>query len=90
MAKDKRINVSGTVTPALHEFLEEFRWSNRLTKSDVVNAALVEWAKAKGFEEPTAGETDTAEDTAKAEDSGPQAPAPAEDKPAKAAAKRAS
>jgi hypothetical protein len=81
MAKDKRINVSGTVTPALHEFLEEFRWSNRLTKSDVVNAALVEWAKAKGFEEPTNGETPATEDAAPAEDA---------KAPAKATAKRAS
>lgn len=53
---DKRINVSGTVTPALHEFVEEYRWSHRLSKSDVINAALEEWGKAQGFTEPKADE----------------------------------
>ena len=60
MAKDKRINVSGTVTPALHEFLENYRWDpkRRLTKSDVVNKALEAWAAAEGFVEPESGEAE--------------------------------
>jgi hypothetical protein len=56
----KRINVSGTVTPELHEFIEEFRWSNRMSKSDVINAALVEWGGKHGFSQPEAGEGDAA------------------------------
>lgn len=67
----KRINVSGTVTPELHEFIEEHRWSNRLSKSDVVNGALVDWGKAHGFEQPNGSET------AETEVSEPEAEAPA-------------
>jgi hypothetical protein len=59
-AKAKRVNVSGTVTPALNEFIEEHRWTNRLSKSDVINDALVAWGKSKGFTEPVA-EAETAE-----------------------------
>jgi hypothetical protein len=54
MAKQapKRINVSGTVTPELHEFIENHRWTNRMSKSDVINKALEDWGKANGFEQP--------------------------------------
>lgn len=79
---DKRINVSGTVTPELHEFLEEHRWTNRLSKSDVVNAALVSWAEGKGFKQPeAASESESGSEAAK-----PAEPEPA--KPAKPAARR--
>lgn len=71
---DKRINVSGTVTPALHEFVEEYRWSHRLSKSDVINAALVAWGEAQGFTEPKADEAPADEakaDEAKADEAKP-------------------
>lgn len=71
-AETKRINVSGTVTPALHEFIEEHRWSNRLSKSDVINAALVAWGEANGFKEPEVSEGDEPKATE-------SVPTPAED-----------
>lgn len=58
-AEKKRINVSGTVTPELHEFIEEHRWSNRLSKSDVINGALIEWGKAHGFTQPDEAQAET-------------------------------
>lgn len=54
--KVKRVNVGGTVTPDLHEFLEEYRWTHRMSKSDVINAALLAWAKGEGFEPAETGE----------------------------------
>ena len=71
----KRINVSGTVTPELHEFLENHRWANRMSKSDVINQALVEWGERHGFTQPESGEAAEAETT---------------EAPAKAKARRAS
>lgn len=84
--KDKRINVSGTVTPALHEFIENYRWSNRKSKSDVINEALLSWAKGNGFTEPATGET-PAEGDAKAAEAAKPAEAP---EVVKAGARRAS
>jgi hypothetical protein len=52
--QEKRVNVSGTVSAALHEFIEEHRWANRMSKSDVINAALVKWGVENGFAEPQA------------------------------------
>lgn len=52
--KVKRVNVSGTVTPELNEFIEEHRWTNRLSKSDVINAALEAWGTANGFDQAKA------------------------------------
>lgn len=54
--EDKRVNVSGTVSPALDEFIESHRWANRKSKSEVVAAALGEWAAKLGFVEPKTGE----------------------------------
>lgn len=59
----KRINVSGTVTPELHEFLENHRWANRMSKSDVINQALVEWGERHGFTQPESGEAPEAAET---------------------------
>lgn len=63
----KRINVSGTVTPELHEFIEEHRWTNRMSKSDVINKALVDWGKANGFVQPEVSEDAKGEDTPEVE-----------------------
>jgi hypothetical protein len=63
-AKAKRVNVSGTVTPELNEFIEEHRWTNRLSKSDVINDALVEWGKAHGFTQPVKGADEAPKDEA--------------------------
>lgn len=46
--KAKRVTVSGTVTPELHDFIESHRWANRMSKSDVVNEALAEWGTRHG------------------------------------------
>lgn len=92
--QDKRVTVSGTVTPGLHEAIEAYRWPNRMSRSDVVNAALIEYGeKHLGYTEPKTGEADAegAEETQDAapEESGPQTPAPAETGKGKATARRA-
>lgn len=67
----KRINVSGTVTPELHEFIEEHRWSNRMSKSDVINKALEDWGKANGFVQPKASEDEAVTDSEAPEPTAP-------------------
>lgn len=54
--KPNRLNVSGTVSPELHEFLEDYRWTNRKSRSDVVSEALEAWAKSNGFTPKATGE----------------------------------
>ena len=77
-----RVTVSGTVSPALGEFLEDYRWKNRLNRSAVVGNALAAWAKSEGFEEP-APEEPTDADAENGADV-----APVESEPVKAGAKR--
>ena len=78
-----RVTVSGTVSPALGEFLEDYRWQNRKNRSAVVGDALLEWAKGEGFTEPEAetGETPADADNANT-DSSDAAPEPVGAKPA--------
>ena len=81
-----RVTVSGTVSPALGEFLEDYRWKNRLNRSAVVGNALAAWAKSEGFEEPAAESADESADAdADAENADV---APVESEPVKAGAKR--
>jgi len=47
--KPTRVNVSGTISPELDKFIEDYRWSNRMTKSQVISTALTEWGKGKGL-----------------------------------------
>ena len=56
----KKVAITGTVTPALREAVEDYRWSNRMSLSDVVTEAIETWASAKGVTVPT-----EQEDTAK-------------------------
>lgn len=44
MAKDKGIAVTGVVSPGMREAIEEYRWQNRKTVSDVVRDAFDAWA----------------------------------------------
>lgn len=67
--------VTGAVTPELREALEEYRWKNRKTVSEVVRGALETWAKGEGIwsdEKPEGESEDTAEgeseDTAKGDE----------------------
>lgn len=46
---EKKIAITGTVTPALREAVEEYRWANRMSLSDVVTEALTEWSSARGL-----------------------------------------
>lgn len=42
-------NVSAKLPDDLYAFIEDYRWSNRLTKTQVMIDALTEWAATKGF-----------------------------------------
>lgn len=44
----KKVAITGTVTPALREAVEDYRWSHRMSLSDVVTEAIETWARAKG------------------------------------------
>jgi hypothetical protein len=43
--------VSAKLPDDLFTFIENYRWDNRLTKTQVVIDALDEWAKGKGFKQ---------------------------------------
>lgn len=42
--------VSAKLPDDLLTFVEDYRWSNRLTRSQVIIEAITDWAKTKGFE----------------------------------------
>lgn len=51
--KTKNTPVTGTVSAELREFIEEYRWSNRKTVSEVVREAFETWGATVGYA-PTA------------------------------------
>lgn len=73
-----RKTVSGTVSPELFDFIDDYHWKNKKNRSQVIGDALLSWAKSEGFEEPTTGETPADPTDVPGEDSGPQTPEPAE------------
>lgn len=44
--------ITGTIRPELREAVEDYRWSHRMSVSDVVGQALEVWAEAKGVKVP--------------------------------------
>ena len=48
----KKVAITGTVTPALREAVEDYRWSHRMSLSDVVTEAIETWARDKGVTVP--------------------------------------
>lgn len=61
--------VTGAVTPELREALENHRWSNRKTLSEVIREAVEYWAQANDLWSP-AGEAETSEGDADKADEG--------------------
>jgi hypothetical protein len=49
VAPEKGVQVTGTVSAALAEAIEDYRWANRMTRADVVAGALRQWAEANGL-----------------------------------------
>lgn len=45
---EKKIAITGTISPELREAVENYRWDNRMSLSDVVTQALGEWADKRG------------------------------------------
>lgn len=45
----KSVQVSTSISPELHEALEDFRWTKRLEKADVLRVALQEYAVNHGI-----------------------------------------
>ena len=56
--KDKGVAVTGVISPGMREAIEDYRWKNRKTVSDVVRDAFDAWAAQNKIKvaEPTAGE----------------------------------
>lgn len=51
MSKPSTKHVSATITSELHDFLNQYRWDERIDKfTDVIREALVEYAVARGYE----------------------------------------
>lgn len=44
MAKIKGVQVSATISPELNNALEDYRWTVRKTKAEVIKAAIEEYA----------------------------------------------
>lgn len=44
--------ISAKLPPPLYEFVEDYRWDNRLTKSGIIILALTDWATSKGYVAP--------------------------------------
>jgi hypothetical protein len=49
---EARETIACTVPKALAAFIEDYRWENRLSRSEVVAKALAEWAGQNGFPKP--------------------------------------
>ena len=47
--KSNKAGISGTISPGLKGVLEEYRWSNRMTFSAVLEEAIVYWAIGNGL-----------------------------------------
>jgi len=45
-------SVAGSVPASLREAVEAYRWQHRMTVSDVLRAALTDWATAHNLLEP--------------------------------------
>lgn len=43
----RKAMISAGITPELHEAVESHRWANRMSKAQVVEEALTEWAHAR-------------------------------------------
>ena len=52
MAKVDKVAITGTISPDMREAIEEYRWSHRMSLSDVVVSALRLWAKENGVNLP--------------------------------------
>lgn len=48
--KKKPNTVSAAIEDNLFQFMEDYRWANRMSKTEVVVSALTAWAKTKGFD----------------------------------------
>jgi hypothetical protein len=59
MAKTKGVQVSGTVREELSAALEDYRWTVRKTRSEIVTTALEEYATNHGLNVPTGTEEAT-------------------------------
>ena len=46
------VTISGSVSAVLSEAVEDFKWSNRLSRADVLNRALTQWAESEGLLDP--------------------------------------
>lgn len=43
------VTISGAVPALVSEAVEGYRWSNRMSRADVVKEALTEWSDARGL-----------------------------------------
>lgn len=55
--------VSAKLPEDLLKFLEDYRWTNRLTRSELIVEAIDGWAKTKGFVPDNNNPTETGEPT---------------------------
>ena len=53
--KKKPSTVSAAIDNDLFVWMEDFRWTNRMTKTEVVVEAMNEWAAKRGY--PPSGES---------------------------------
>ena len=69
MAKNDKVEsvpVTGSIPVGLRDAIEEYRWANRKTVSEVVREAIEAYARDKGIKPaPTAPESDEAEKPAR-------------------------
>jgi hypothetical protein len=66
MAKTKGQQVSATISPELHEALEEHRWTVRKTMTELVRTAVEEYAANHGV---TPSEADSPSETESGDES---------------------
>ena len=55
MAKEKGVQVSATVTKEIDQALEDYRWGVRLTKTELVRVAILEFIHNHQISVPNAG-----------------------------------
>ena len=46
------VTISGSVSAVLSEAVEDYKWSNRLSRADVLKEALTTWAESKNLLDP--------------------------------------
>lgn len=62
MAKTKGVQVSATISPELHEALEDHRWQVRKTMTELVRLAVEEYGDKHGLlPSPNDGDQDVAD-----------------------------